>query len=95
MTTRPPILTGPPPALEYCSRTVLPTVRWCIRMLEWVGWCYHDTKPFNGLRTYYMVDSGGSAVALTTYGLRRAAMEMWLQYGVKAQRNFVHPLSGF
>ena len=93
-TTRPPILTGPPPALAYRT-TNLPTVRWCIAMLEWVGWSYDDTTKINGYRTYLMTDCNGKTSYLTTYGLRRAAMEMWLQYGVKAQRNFVHPLSGF
>ena len=94
-TTRPPILTGPPPALEYCPRTVLPTVRWCIKMLEWVGWTHEATTSMGTWRSYNMIDAAGLPAYMTTYGLRRMAMEMWLQYGVKAQRNFVHPLSGF
>jgi len=93
-TTRPPILTGPPPALAYRT-TTLPTVRWCIAMLEWVGWTHENTVRFGGVRSYSMIDCDGKPNYLTTYGLRRMAMKMWLQYGVKAQRNFVHPLSGF
>lgn len=79
MTTQPPMLTGLMPDL-LPGPSGLPPVRWCISVLEWVGWCYHDTKPFNGFRTYYMVDPGGCATALTTYGLRRAAVEMWHKY---------------
>ena len=94
-TTRPPILTGPPPALQYCPNSVLPTVRWSIRMLEWVGWTYEATTSMGTWRSYNMIDAAGLPAYMTTYGLRRMAMEMWLQYGVKVQRNFVHPLSGF
>jgi hypothetical protein len=64
-------------------------------MLEWVGWTHEATTSMGTWRSYNMIDCDGKPNYLTTYGLRRAAMEMWLQYGVKVQRNFVHPLSGF
>ena len=93
MTTASPILTGQPPALAY-RNTALPTVRWCIAMLEWVGWSYDDTTKINGYRTYLMTDCDGKTSYLTTYGLRRLALQMWVRYGVTAQRNFENPLSG-
>ena len=93
MTTRSPILTGSPPALAYRT-TALPTVRWCIAMLEWVGWTHEATTSMGTWRSYSMIDCDGKPNYLTTYGLRRAALQMWVRYGVTAQKNFENPLSG-
>lgn len=88
MTTTPPILTGEPPEPEYCGNSMLPTVRWSIRMLQWVGWVYDHTDKIGRYRTYSMTDPGGYGVYLSTYGLRREAMKMHIQYGLKAEKNF-------
>ena len=93
MTTQPAMLTGLIPDL-LPGPSGLPPVRWCISVLEWVGWTLDDTTKINGYRSYLMTDCDGKTNYLTTYGLRRAAMRMWFQYGVKPEENFVNPLSG-
>jgi len=82
-----PILTGEPPEPEYCGN-MLPTVLWSIRMLQWVGWVYCETAVIGGYRSYNLIDPGGVGVYLTTYGLRREAMRMHIQYGLKSEKNF-------
>jgi hypothetical protein len=77
MTT--PILTGNPPQL-LPTPSDLPPVGWCIAMLQWVGWVYESrSTQFRG-RTYIMRDCDGKAAYFTTYGLRKAALEMWFRY---------------
>lgn len=87
MTTRSSILTGKMPDL-LPGPSGLPPVWWCISVLEWVGWTLDDTTKINGYRSYLMTDCDGKTNYLTTYGLRRAAMRMWFQYGVKPEENF-------
>jgi hypothetical protein len=77
MTT--PILTGNPPQLLQ-TPSDLPPVGWCIAMLEWVGWVYEGHMKIGGFRTYLMRDCDGKTSYLTTYGLRRAALQMWFRY---------------
>jgi len=92
MTTTPPILTGPPPAPEYCGYfDLLPTVGWSLRMLQWVGWTYCETSKVGGYRSYNLIDPAGLGVYLTTYGLRREAMRMHIQYGLKSEKNLDFP----
>jgi hypothetical protein len=77
MTT--PILTGNPPQL-LPTPSDLPPVRWCIAMLCWSGWVYEGHMKIGGFRTYLMTDPNGKTGYLTTYGLRKAALEMWIRY---------------
>lgn len=92
MTTTTPILTGPPPAPQYCDYSMLPTVGWSLRMLQWVGWVYEHTSKIGGYRTYTMRDCNGQPNYLTTYGLRNEAMKMHIRYGLKVEKNFDFPL---
>jgi hypothetical protein len=88
MTT--PILTGNPPQL-LPTPSDLPPVGWCIAMLEWVGWVYESrSTQFRG-RTYIMRDPNGKAAYFTTYGLRHAALELWIRYcPTKKSLDFLH-----
>lgn len=85
-----PILTGPPPAPEYCNHFMgsLPTVRWSLRMLQWVGWTYCETFTNSGHRWYNLIDPAGLGEHMSTNRLRRVAMRMHFQYGTKAEKNF-------
>lgn len=63
-------------------------------MLQWAGWTHHETAIIGGYRSYNMTDPAGLGVYLTTYGLRREAVRIHCQYGVKAEKNFDFPLVG-
>mgnify|MGYP006273258967 CR=1 FL=1 len=70
--------------------TGLPTIRWCLEVLEWAGWQHKFTEPAydsdSGLthRLYFYIDPNGKQYGLNASGLRQEAEILWMQAQVCA-----------
>ena len=69
----------------------LPTVKWCLEVLEWAGWQHEFTEPAydddtgHTHRVYFLIDPNGKQHGLTAGGLRYEAEIVWVQAQVCAE----------